>query len=202
MKQRSVSRYLVYLAIAAAVVFAWLRFMDSLEPDVDDGEQEGEFDPDLPHAQPGDVLLFNRARGLNRLITAFTRSPYYHVGISLGDNRVVEARPRGVVIRDLLGPDGDKRFEIIPAERIGGRETALRAAQWAKGRVGAGYDPFNVLAIVLDRGFACCAFNATLPDHWACGEFVAAAFEEGEIDLFPGQDKAAVVPADFARFLQ
>src|SRR5205807_36613 len=38
--------------------------------------------------RPGDVLLFHRATGLNRVITWFTRSPYYHVAIYAGDSHV------------------------------------------------------------------------------------------------------------------
>lgn len=195
-------RPVIVLLFVSIGVYLWLKVLDAIDPETDepDGESEGEIDPDLPLARAGDILLFNRAKGLNRLITIFTRSPFYHVGISTGNNRVVEARPRGVVVRDLMGRDGDKRFEIIPAERIGGREAALKAMAWAKTKVGEGYDPFNVLSIVLDQMFSCCAFNASLPHHWACGEFVTTAFDEAGIKLF-GKAPAAVVPADFEKFL-
>ena len=193
-------RALLLVSGLTFAIYLWLKFLDALEPEVDDREDGGEVDPDLPAAQPGDVLLFNSAKGLNRLITAFTRSTYYHVGISLGNNQVIEARPRGVVIRDLTGPDGDKRFEIIKRETFD-QAVSLQALEWAKTQVGDGYDPFNVLAIILDRCFSCCAFNATLPDRWACGEFVATAFVHAGKNLFPGQNPAAVVPADFEQFL-
>jgi uncharacterized protein YycO len=201
MTKPKIFRLLLLLSTAMAAVYLWLKFVQNLPPqpyDELDGEGEGELDPDLPNARPGDILLFNRAKGLNRLITWFTRSTYYHVGISMGDNHVVEARPRGVVVRDLMGPDGDKRFEIIPAEKAGGREVAEKALEWAQTQIGEGYDPFNVLAIVVDRTFTCCAFNATLPNRWACGEFVATAFAQAGENLFPEKNPAAVVPADFA----
>ena len=38
---------------------------------------------------------------MNRLITWFTGSPFYHVALYAGDQHVVEARPQGVVRRDL-----------------------------------------------------------------------------------------------------
>jgi len=194
-------RALSIVLLAIVAVFGFFKVMDAVDPEVDepDGEDDREIDPELPQIRPGDVLLFNRAKGLNRIITWFTKSPFYHVGISLGDNHVVEARPRGVVIRDLTGPDGDKRFEIIPRETFG-EEISLRALEWAKSQLGDGYDPFNVLSIVLDRTFACCAVNASLPDHWACGEFVVTAFEKADKKLFD-KPAAAIVPADFARFL-
>jgi uncharacterized protein YycO len=194
-------RVVLSFAVIAGALLAFLHFLDRTDPEVDepDDEDDREIDPDLPGIRPGDVLLFNRAKGLNRLITWFTKSPYYHVGISMGNNEVVEARPRGVVVRDLTGPDGDKRFEIIPREQFG-EETSLRALEWAKTQIGDGYDPFNVLSIVLDRTFTCCAINASLPNHWACGEFVVTAFEEAGKPLFD-KPTAAVVPADFAQFL-
>ena len=203
MKNSTIVRAIILICTVIAGALLWLKFLDALDPEVDenDGEDHREIDPDLPSAQPGDLLLFNRAKGLNRLITWFTKSRFYHVGIYVGDNHVVEARPRGVVMRDLMGPDGDKRFEIIPSANVGGPEIAARAAGWAKSQLGDGYDPLNVAAIVLDRCFTCCAFNSTLPDRWACGEFVATAFERAGNELFPGKAAPSVVPADFEKFL-
>ena len=203
MKNSKFFKAVILVVTAAVGALLWLKFLDALDPEVDenDGEGEQEIDPDLASAQPGDVLLFNRAKGLNRLITWFTKSRFYHVGIYVGDNHVVEARPRGVVTRDLMGPDGDKRFEIIPAEKVGGHEIASRACDWAKSQIGDGYDPVNVAAIVLDRTFTCCVLNTSLPDRWACGEFVAAAFEQAGHELFPEKEAARVVPADFEKFL-
>ena len=198
-----IPRWLFVISLLIAIPLL-VKFFNSLEPEAidehEDGEHGGALDPDLPEIQPGDVLLFNRAKGLNRLITWFTRSRYYHVGICCAPGLVVEARPRGVVVRDLMGPDGDKRFEIIPAEKFGGREVSLAALQWAEGQIGQGYDPFNVLSIVLDRTFTCCAWNASLPNHWACGEFVATAFKHAGTELFD-KPEASVVPADFEKFL-
>jgi uncharacterized protein YycO len=201
MKKSSLFKALTFLSIAAAGVFAWLKFLDSIAPEVEDGEAHGEFDPDLPRARPGDILLFNRAKGTNRLVSWFTESKYYHVGISLGENHVVEARLRGVVIRDLLGPDGDKRFEIIPFENTGGQEAALAACDWALTQLGDGYDVLDALTIVLDKLFGRATFNFTLPGHWTCGEFVATAFEKAGHDLFPDLPTNSIVPEDFTRFL-
>jgi uncharacterized protein YycO len=201
MKKSPVLKTVVFLSVAAAGIFAWLKFLDSIAPEVDDGEAKGEFDPDLPRARPGDILLFNRAKGTNRLVSWFTDSKYYHVGISLGENHVVEARLRGVVIRDLLGPDGDKRFEIIPFENVGGQEAALAARDWALTQLGDGYDVLDAFTIVLDKIFGRTTFNFTLPGYWTCGEFVATAFEKSGHDLFPGLPANSIVPADFSRFL-
>lgn len=193
-------KWLLYGALALAGVLLLRVFVEHLEPEVDDGEAEGEFDPDLPDARPGDVLLFNRAKGFNRLITQYTRSPYYHVAICCAPYHVVEARPRGVVIRDLRGTDGDKRFEVIPAENVGGREAAQKALEWAITQVGDGYDPLSSVAVVLHRTFNVSSGEVSLHERWACGEFVATAFETAGVKLFE-KPVTAVVPADFEPLL-
>lgn len=201
MKKSSVIKAVIFVAAVATGVFAWLKFLDSIAPVVDDGEPDGEFDPDLPRARPGDILLFNRAQGTNRLVSWFTNSRYYHVGISLGENHVIEARLRGVVIRDLLGADGDKRFQIIPFENVGGQDTALAARDWALTQLGDGYDVVDAFTIVLDKFFGRTAFNFTLPGHWTCGEFVTTAFQKAGTELLPDVPTYSVMPEDFAHFL-
>ncbi len=201
MKRSSVLKTVAVLSAVAVGAFAWLKFLDSIAPEVDDGEPDGEFDPDLPCARPGDILLFNRAKGSNRLVSWFTNSKFYHVGISLGENHVLEARLRGVVIRDLLGPDGDKRFQIIPFENVGGQEKALAARDWALTQLGDSYDVLDAFTIVLDKFFGRNAFNFTLPNSWTCGEFVATAFEKIGHDLLPDVPNNSVVPDDFTQFL-
>jgi hypothetical protein len=56
---------------------------------------------------PGDILLFYRARGLARLITLATRSPFYHVAIGVGDD-IERAGVR-------LFPDIDAA-DVVPAD--------------------------------------------------------------------------------------
>jgi uncharacterized protein YycO len=149
-------------------------------------------------AQPGDLLLFTRARGLNRTITWLTRSRYYHVGIYVGNNHVVEARPRGVVRRDLNGPDGDKSFVVIPSPINGDQRKA--ALRWAEAQVGDPYDPVSAFVIILDQLFGCSIPYAT-NSRFSCGEYVTQAFAHAGADLFPSREPSTVVPADFEQFL-
>lgn len=151
----------------------------------------------FPKANPGDILLFKRARGLNRMITWFTKSRFYHVGIFEGGTNVIEARPRGVVRRDLNGPDGDRAFTVIPAPEGKGEQ----ALNWAKGQIGDGYDPIDVFVIILETIFKNLKLNYSSDNKYSCGEFVATAYQEAGIDLFPGQEPARTVPADFEKYL-
>ena len=149
--------------------------------------------------RPGDILLFCNARKFNRLITWFTKSPYYHVAIYKGDGFVVEARPRGVVERDLNGPDGDKAFDVIPSPH--GREVGCDALEWAQQQIGAKYDKIDVAVIILERIFENLKINYTNRNKFSCGEFVACAWENAGARLFPDREAESVVPADFATFL-
>jgi hypothetical protein len=144
--------------------------------------------------KPGDILLFHKARGLNRLITWFTRSPFYHVALYAGDGRTVEARTRGVVHDTLRGREGN--FRVLPAPKGRGRA----ALAWARRQVGDGYDERDLLIILLERIFGR-LYLPTRPDAFTCGEFVATAFDKAGVALFPDRDLAAVVPADFAALL-
>lgn len=152
-------------------------------------------------AKRGDLLLFTSATGLNRLITWFTHSRFYHVGLYEGDDWIVEARPRGVVRRNLRGPDGDRHFVAIPRERVMTEEQSEAALSWAASQLGDGYDPLDVAAIILERLFKFLKINYTSPDKYSCGEFVTRAMRHAGVDPFPGCLADRVVPSDFERFL-
>jgi uncharacterized protein YycO len=149
----------------------------------------------VPAPKPGDILLFHNARGLNKLITGFTRSPFYHVGLYAGDGHTVEARTPGVVRQDLRGREND--FVVAPAPE--GRGQAALA--WAQTQVGDAYDDLDVAVIILDHLCRFLHFNYTPRNKFSCGEFVAVAFDRAGAALFPEQDLGAVVPGDFARFV-
>ncbi len=147
--------------------------------------------------QPGDICLFYNARGLARLITWFTRSRYYHVALYEGDECVIEARPRGVVRRNLREA-GEHHYIIIPAPENGG----LSALQWAKEQLGDGYDVSGVLILVLERLFDNLHLNfKPTDDRFSCGELVLCAFRETGTELLPDLSPEIVVPADFVRLM-
>lgn len=148
-------------------------------------------------AQPGDILLFYNAGGLTRLITWFTHSPFYHVGISAGDDRVFEARPRGVVCRDLRAV-GENNYLVIPYADKGGAQ----ALAWAQEQLGDQYDAIGVAILVLERLFTNLHLNVKPSrNRFSCGELVLCSFHEVGVDLLPGKTPDTVVPADFAELL-
>lgn len=155
---------------------------------------------DTSSLKPGDLLLFFDARGTNRVIAFVTKSPIYHVAISLGGEQIVEARPTGVERNALSSRKGGEMFTRAPAP--GTSDEAERAIKWALSQVGAGYDARGAVAMLLDRAFIHLHVNKVIGDRYTCGEFVALAYRHAGRVLFPEIEPEDVEPADFAAFLQ
>ncbi len=148
--------------------------------------------------QPGDICLFYNARGLARLITWFTRSRFYHVALYAGDECVIEARPRGVVQRDLRKA-GEHDYLILPAPNNKGAQ----ALKWAADQLGDGYDVPGVIVLVLERLFDNLHLNyKPTRNRFSCGELVLCAFRVNGVDLLPDYSPENVVPADFAQLIK
>lgn len=145
----------------------------------------------------GDILLFADAHGVNKLITAITRSQYYRVAIYAGNDEIIEARPQGVTRRALSDPRYSHLIAVLPAPDSSGRA----ALGWAATQVGAPYDRVDLLVILLEHIFVHLRINYAAPGKYSCGEFVDKAFRHAGITFFPGTDSNDVVPADFAKML-
>lgn len=150
--------------------------------------------PDGP--LPGDILLFTHATGFSKLIPWFTGSRYYHCGLYEGSNHVLEARPQGVVRRNLkqgtLYP-----FRVIPMPREG----AERALNFIRLRLGGDYDPVDIAFIIMRHTFPLLPLHYSNHSSFTCGELVVRAWRAGRCDLFPEENAAEIIPADFCRFL-
>ena len=109
----------------------------------------------------------------------------------------IEARQRGVVRRDLRSKEGGHSWTVIPAPQGYGRG----ALEWARSQIGAKFDRLDFLVIVMDRIFGRLKIHYEPFGKYSCAEFVARAFREAGVELFPGLQDADVEPADFARFL-
>ena len=148
---------------------------------------------------PGDILLFSRPEGSSKLISWLTRSPYYHVAICEDVWHVIEARPRGIVRRDMRTGEGGYVFEVIPMRDGSG----VRALDWARLQVGGKYDGVGLIELILDRLFARFHLNVKpRKNRFTCAEFVAEAFEQAGVRLFPDVATPDVIPGDFSRLLK
>jgi hypothetical protein len=87
---------------------------------------------------------------------------------------------------------------VIPAPE--GRGEAALA--WARTQTGDQFDRLDFLVILLDRIVGRLKIHYEPFGKYSCGEFVARAFREAGVVLFPDLQDADVEPADFARFVQ
>ena len=146
--------------------------------------------------QPGDILLFSHAKGLNRLVNWFTGSRYYHCSIYEGEGHSIEARPEGVVRRNLM-EDPNAVFRVIPMPEKEGQQVL----DYARGCLGKHYSILDVLFIIWRQFYPCFRVPYANENSLVCSEMVAIAWRRGGLDLFPGQDASTLIPADFERFL-
>jgi uncharacterized protein YycO len=184
------TRFLTLLGamVGLAAALAWFRHK----------RREVGYHPASFTAQPGDIILFFNAGGIARVITWFTKSPYYHVGLYAGGVAVVEARLDGVKRRNLNHLRHGRDFLVIPApDKIG-----PRALRWAELQIGDGYDLVTLFIIVLDHLFQDWKINLKpTRDCFSCSELVLCAFHAAGVELLPEKSPDKVVPADFAVLL-
>jgi len=146
--------------------------------------------------QPGDILLFDQATGPSILITLFTDSPFYHVGLYDGADMSVECRVTGVLRESL--EDRRNRYLAVPAPQAAG----AAALAWAQSKLGERYDAVGVLVIILDHLFTRLNLRFHPQSFTTCGRFVADAYAHAGVELFPGRPHDELVPADFAELLR
>ncbi len=145
--------------------------------------------------EPGDILLFHHAKGVNKIITLVTGSPFYHSALYVSKDKAVEARLAGVLYRDMQRVES--KYVVVPAPHGRGAE----ALAWAESQLGDAYDSLDLVVIVLDKLFRFVHFNYTPKDKFSCGEFVATAYDKAGIRLVPEKAINEIVPGDFATLL-
>jgi hypothetical protein len=101
------------------------------------------------------------------------------------------------VRRDLRSKEGGHSWTVIPASQ-GHSELALA---WARSQIGDTFDRLDFLVILIDRIVGVLKIHYEPLGKYSCGEFVARAFREAGVILFPEMQDADVEPADFARLL-
>jgi hypothetical protein len=165
------------------------------EAKLDEGKEERlkQLSPNGPH--PGDILLFHHAHGTELAITLLSRSPFYHVGLYAGDKKAVEARVKGVLCDTIADREGD--YLVIPAPQGRGKEALV----WAETKIGAPYDHEDMWLIVVEHMITRLHLNYTQRGKYTCAQFVAEAYKQAGVDLFPDKDVNDLIPGDFAHLI-
>lgn len=148
--------------------------------------------------KPGDVILVGKPSPIGFLIEKFTKGPYTHSALYIGDGNIIESAWNGVVMTTL------DKYENYPYKTAMRHKTAnknlLQASiQWAYSQVGKGYDYLGLFGIanslILRKDY-----NALDDkDKYWCSELIADAFIKSSIDVDFSPDTWKVSPNDFYR---
>ena len=148
----------------------------------------------------GDYFVVHTTGWAARLIQFGTRSKWNHAGIYIGDNKVIEARPNGVKIRDLSEYDN---LPIIWSNEPLTEEQRSNLVKFAKSFENDGYGVGSIIALA----FKCLGLSI-LPENILaekekrviCSQLVEWSYSHIKIKL-TNKPHALVTPADLAKRL-
>ena len=148
----------------------------------------------------GDYFVVHTTGWAARLIQLGTRSKWNHAGIYIGDNKVIEARPNGVKIRDLSEYDN---FPIMWSNEPLTEEQRSNLVKFAKSFENDGYGVGSIIALAFKcLGLSILPANilAEKEKRVICSQLVAWSYSHIKIKL-TNKPHALVTPADLAKRL-
>lgn len=148
----------------------------------------------LNELMPGDVLLYRTSRKalLPTLIMKFTKSPYSHAEIYVGDGWSVSAEWYGITYKNLVGK-GRVFVDVLRHNGVG-VPTAV-VAEYARRSVGAPYDYFHLLSFPWLTRLG--AILRSADKAFICSEHVGWCYKKAGIMLRPSVS-ALLAPVDIA----
>jgi len=148
----------------------------------------------------GDYFVVHTTGWAARLIQLGTRSKWNHAGIYIGDNKVIEARPNGVKIRDVSEYDN---FPIMWSNEPLTEEQRSNLVKFAKSFENDGYGVGSIIALAFKcLGLSILPANilAEKEKRVICSQLVAWSYSHIKIKL-TNKPHALVTPADLAKRL-
>ena len=152
--------------------------------------------------RPGDYGVVKTNGFFGKLIRLGTMSRWNHCFIYIGDNKLVEANPRGVAISSL------SKYPLIAWNQHEGltREQREKISSYARSLVGKGYS-FITIALLVFRILGLKALsnmnffiNLGKKDGFICSELVAESYSKSGV-LLLNKDNSLIVPGDLAERL-
>ena len=152
--------------------------------------------------RPGDYGVVKTNGFFGKLIRLGTMSRWNHCFIYIGDNKLVEANPRGVAISSL------SKYPLIAWNQHEGltREQREKISSYARSLVGKGYS-FITIALLVFRilGLKTLSnmnffINLGKKDGFICSELVAESYSKSGMPLL-NKDNSLIVPGDLAERL-
>jgi hypothetical protein len=145
--------------------------------------------------QKGDILLYRGEfrQFLAALIMEFTRSPYSHADIYVGDGWSISAEAYGLTLHDHCNTD------FIDILRIKGGLPRQKRAIILEKAYQSLTKPYEYLGFLgFPFGSEKAAARRSANKAYICSENVAWCYKEAGIDLIEGMPESAEAPADLA----
>jgi hypothetical protein len=146
--------------------------------------------------EKGDIILYRGEfrQFLAALIMEFTRSPYSHVDIYVGDGWSISAEAYGMTLHDHCNTD------FIDIMRLKGglpRETRAIVLEKAYQSLAKPYEYLGFLGFPFGSEKAAARRSAN--EAYICSENVAWCYKKADIDLIEGKPESIEAPADIAQ---
>ena len=150
----------------------------------------------------GDILLYHDTDLVSRLIQWWTRGPYNHVAIDLGNGTQLAAEPSGVKVRPFPQPTVPDQLRYVNIHAFYLQDEVVeRGLALVMKQVNDGYSGADIIDDVFPSWFPIHLFQA---HHYDCSDLVARYLDE--IAVLPladlGGDAATVTPNDLYRALK
>lgn len=141
----------------------------------------------------GDILFWPAGNSLSdRVISWFTKGPFVHVAVDMGDGTEISAHSEDGIRRRPI-PNRDD----LTVYSIGGYAETLWGTMFLKEQIGKRYGFANVLNAILKR--VRIPWRVFHVNRYDCSSLVAHYLEHCRIDL--SDDDEAISPNDLARGL-
>jgi len=143
------------------------------------------------------IVVYNRRSWLHRLIYGVTGYKAGHVLIYLFSDLIAEAQINGVRVKNLKKYKKTKydlyifRYKMVDVDK----SSAIIASSLKC--CGERYAVLQLIAILFKYLFRLKKIKDVSRKAMICSEFVARAYKDAGVSLFPNKNTAEVVPSDF-----
>jgi uncharacterized protein YycO len=147
----------------------------------------------------GDVVFFKKDGSLiNSLIADITHSDYTHVGMVVGENKMVEAngfiKTRSVPMSLITG-----QYEIYRIPNLTD-EQKRKIVAYAESKIGTGYDYEKIVGLFIRFEFLRTFKGFDERNRYICSELVDLSLDAGGVHRLSQENLGNVSPSELLRY--
>lgn len=137
----------------------------------------------LEDTKYGDILCVNSSHLAGLTIRLFTESPIDHVAACIGNDKIIEALPKGVSKNSIFNYNTARWCLLRPSRKYLRLTTKQRenGLVWLEKQIGAAYDWFGIISFIFRK-------NIGERKKWYCTELVQKWYKAMGIRLIERSD--------------